>query len=604
MSARPHVQSATAISIEVDRLTIPQRKKRLPSTFLSSFAVIERLGDLDVCHLPSPSPSVDKVCAKHLTEADISAVKLANDALLLFSRLAYLVDHGDATLRSMMLQMWSATGVWKWILFLYNAGQDLNDTIANADRPLPMTRQTITLGIVDVLVGCADSVSLGKQLLLVSDLVSLIGKLWVENLEIPNRPNMVHQELTFTMYHIMNDDTANGAVIATLVGGVDGGAKTIMDAVTEHFRRLSSAVPLDAHRIEEQVHFIEFLVKNPMLRDAMHEVDTLSVAIMAIGALANKSVDSCKTAAHEVAETCVGLLLFHLLSGPNVRSLIQAVNDGLLRTLYDARVAFDAHNGCCDAIEEVVLSVIAPSLVFRSVLHAVERSESKTGFFKSYNSTTTEWIEWDTLYEVYQDTIIFRHDTDQLVDSRPCGRKDAIQCPTRSFDTVKLQRCARCQYRRYCSRECQQQDWPEHKRYCLKESEQEITPVSDREFARELAEWEVKIHMGSIRKRIQKNPELKNSTGDLMLQVDFSTLDKNIAIGLAPGHTKPGKSRVAAIYAKVQSGRVAVRSLGLVSDWSELQESAKVGALFGPVDESFAEASKKSSKKKKLNAIE
>ncbi|KAJ7141443.1 hypothetical protein C8R44DRAFT_867066 [Mycena epipterygia] len=572
MPAHTRVPPAAAIALEIDRLTIPQQQKKLPSTFLQSFFVKERLGDLSADLLPE-LPSIDKTCTKRLSDTDLAAVKLANDALLLFSRLAYLVDHGNPALRSMMIHLWGE-GVWKWMLFLYNSGVDLNDTIANEGRPLStMTRQVVTVGIVDALVGCADSVPLGKQLILVPEIISLIGRLWVEDLEIKGRPNMVHKELTFTIFHVMNDDTTNGSILSTLVDAVDGGANAVMQAATNHFRQLVSSTPINPSNIDSQMYFIDFLAKNDMLRDALHEVDTLSVAILAVNALTNQSA---QIPGHKAIESCVDLILLpHLLSGATVKPVIHAINMGLLRALYDARIAFRRDEDCCEAMADVITQVVGPSLVFRSVLHAVEHSEKKTGFFASYHSAGSEFHEWETLGEIYEDMLLFKRGLDE--DFKPCGR---AACPTNDVDEhIKLQRCGKCQYQRYCSKECQQQDWPKHKRYCRKEDAGEIMPVSDREFARELAGLEVKMNMGSLCKRIQNNAALQNSAEDLMFQVDFTTLDRNISIGVVP-RTSRGPERVAAIYAKVQSGRDMIRSLGLVSSWDDLKTSAQIGNMF------------------------
>ncbi|KAJ7680662.1 hypothetical protein DFH06DRAFT_1163856 [Mycena polygramma] len=545
--------AAAVIALEVDRITISRRQKKLPPTFLQSFSVKDRLGDLSVDLLPDPETTIDHTCTKTLNDAELAAVKLANDALLLFSRLAYLVDHDNPTLRTMMLRLWDA-GVWKWMLFLYNCGVDLNDTIGNEDRPLP-TRQIITVGIVDALVGCADSVPLGKRLLLVPVVVSLIGRLWIEDLEIPGRPHM------------------DGSIFSTLVGAVDGGAETIMQAATSHFRRLVSTTPLEPHDINSQAFFIEFLAQNALLRDAMHEADTLSVAVSAIDTLTKQST---RIRGDEAVATCLELILLpHLLSGTSVKPLIHSINKGLLRTLYDARVAFSNNEDCCEALAEVIIRIIGPSLIFRSVLHAVERSETKTHFFADYRSVGSEFHEWETLDEVYRELIRFRHVIDE--ELKPCGR---LGCPTNEVDIpVKLQRCGRCQYRRYCSKECQQLDWPNHKRSCQKEPNLEIAPVSDREFAHQRAEFEVRTNMQSLRDRIQKNPALQTPK-DLMFQVDFSTLNRDISIGVVPGGPQTKKERVAAIYARVQSGREPIRSLGLVTDWKLLQRGQQIGVLY------------------------
>ncbi|KAJ6594251.1 hypothetical protein B0H19DRAFT_1094641 [Mycena capillaripes] len=571
MPSHRHVPPAAVIALEVDRLAITRQQKKLPSTFLHSFSVKERLGDLGVDLLPDAEPAIDRTCTKMLSNADLEAVKHANDALLLFSRLAYLVDHDNPALRSMMLQLWDA-GVWKWMLFLYNSGIDLNDTITNEGRPLP-TRQMIAVGIVDALVGCADSVPLGKRLMLIPDIVSLIGRLWVEDLEIPGRSHMIHKELTFAMYHLMND-SRDGSIFSTLVDAVDGGAVTIMQAATNHFRRLISSTPLELKDIDSQVYFVDFLVQNSILRDAMHEVDTLSVALAAVDALTKQSTPICDTT---VASCVDRVLLPHLLSGTSVKPLIHCINKGLLRTLYDARVAFRHNEECCESLADIIIQIISPSLIFRSVLHAVQRSEVKTGFFASYYSARSEFHEWETLHEVYQDMIQFKHGLDEAL--KPCG---FVNCPTNEIDNqVKLQRCGRCQYKRYCSKECQQQDWPNHKPYCQKESAQEITPVSDREFVRERAEFEVRMNMRSLCERIQKNPALQTKQ-DLMFQVDFTTLDKNISIGLVPGGRPDKPERVAAIYARVQNGREAIRSLGLVSGWEQLKMGAQPGSRLFP----------------------
>ncbi|KAJ7495875.1 hypothetical protein B0H11DRAFT_875732 [Mycena galericulata] len=462
-----------------------------------------------------------------------------------------------------MLHLWEA-GVWKWMLFLYNSGVDLNDTIANEGRPLPMTRQMITVGIVDALVGCANSVPLGKRLILVPDIVALIGRLWVEDLEIKGKPNMVHKELTFTMFHILNDDT-NDSVLSTLIDTVDGGAKTIMQAATHYLRQLASSTPVDASSIDTQVSFIDSLAKHPVFEDGMHEVETLSVALLAVDALTKQARGSDS----EAVEGCISaIILPHLLSGTSVKPLIHAINKGLLRSLYDARIAFPHDKECCEAIGDVVIQVVGPSLAFRSVLHAVERSENKTGFLATYRAAGFELHEWETLHEVYQEMLQFRCELDKAL--KPCGRG---ACPTNLVDTpIKLQRCRRCESKSYCSKECQREDWPEHKPYCYKESGREIYPVSDREFARELAEVELRKNIKTLCDRIEKNPALKPSKGNLTFQVDFSTLDRNIAIGVMP--CRPGSERLAAIYAKVKSGREDLRSLGHVQSWDSLRTSA------------------------------
>ncbi|KAJ7187898.1 hypothetical protein C8R46DRAFT_1053007 [Mycena filopes] len=584
--------AAAVIALEVDRLTLPQRQKKLPSTFLHSFCVKERLGDLNASLLPNRDPAIDQPFTENLSDAEVMAVKLANDALFLFSRLAYLIDHDNPALRTMMLQLWDA-GVWKWMVFLYNSGVELNETIANEGRPLALTRQLTTVGIVDALVGCADSEALGKRLIRVPDIVSLIGRLWIEDVEIPGRPNMVHTELTFTMYHIMNDDATNGSIFSTLVDAIDGGALAIMTAATNHFRRIASSAAIDPEAISSQVYFIDFLAKKPVLRDALHEVETLAVGILAIDAL---SKQSGHVGAHGAVESCIELLfLQHLLSGTNVKPLIQAINKGLLRCIFDARVAFNSNDECCEGLADIIIGVVAPALVFRSVLHAVERSENKSGFFAAYavyRRTSSEFHEWETFDEVYRDMIRFRTGIDE--DIKFCGR---FACPADESDVqVKLQRCGKCQYKRYCSRECQQLDWPDHKRHCRKDSppvdgsniSKEITPVSDKEFARDRAEFEVRMELKSLRERVKKNPLLE-MTQDLVFQVDFTTLDKSISIALVPGERPPKPDPVLAIYAMVQSGREKIRSLGLVTGWKELQ--IQPGSLLYP--ERFEKLAKK-----------
>ncbi|KAF7357679.1 hypothetical protein MVEN_00813500 [Mycena venus] len=461
------VPSAAVIAREMDRLTIARQQKKLPSAFLQSFSVKERLRDLSIDFLPDAEPAIDHPCTKTLSDADLKAVQLAHGAVLLFARLAYLIEHNNPAFLSMLLHLWDA-GVWKWLLFLYNSGVDLNDSIANDGRPLPLTRPAITVGIVDALVGCANSAPLGKRLILVPDIVSLIARLWVEDLEIPGNPNMVHKELTFAMYHIMND-SQDGSILTTLVGAVDGGAETIMRATTNHFQRLVSSTPIIPKNIDSQIYFIDFLAKNPMLRDAMHKADTLFVAQSAIDTLAKQSAQS----GHKTVESCIDtILLPYLLSGTSMKPLIHSINKGLLRTLYDARVAFRLNETCCEALAEVIISVVAPSLIFRSVLHAVERSEIKTGFFASYRSAGSEFHEWETFDEEVARGVQFKRAIDE--DPQPCG---LTECATNDVDVVvKLQRCGRCEYKRYCSKECQQRDWPNHKRYCHKEPATEITP--------------------------------------------------------------------------------------------------------------------------------
>ncbi|KAK7005839.1 hypothetical protein R3P38DRAFT_1719737 [Favolaschia claudopus] len=464
MPANRSVPSAAVIARELDRLTIPTQQKKLPSTFLQSFSVKERLKDLSVDRLPEPNPSLDCACTKALTSAERTAVKLANDALLVFSRLAYLIEHDNPSLRSMMLQMWDS-GAWKWMLFLYNSGVDLNESISNDSESerIPLTRQVVTVAIVDALVGCSDSATLGKRLIRVPDIVALTARLWVEDLPIPGRVSMVHKELTFAMYHIMSDSQDDTA-LSSLMDAVDGGADTIISAASNHLRRLASSTPLVLKDLNSQLQFMQFITKKPALRDAMHRGDTLSIALSVINALTKNSVKI--PTGHEMLVSCLdAILLPHLLSGADVRPLIQSINNGLLRTIYDARVAFDRYEECRGALEEVVIQIVGPSLVFRSVLHAVERSENKTNFFASYRSGNSEFGEWETLHEVYQQMVRFKHSLDE--HPAPCGFMD---CRTNEVDMViKLQRCGKCQYEKYCSQECQKKDWLRHKLYCRRE---------------------------------------------------------------------------------------------------------------------------------------
>lgn len=403
-----------------------------------------RLPDVRESQLPSDFiPTLDKSFTGSLTAAEKDAVSDALDALRLYSRAAYLVEHNDTAFGKMIERIWN-DGVWKWMLFFYNGGAPLNDTISGEAKVPAATRQMSTAILTDIICGCADSTRMGKRLATSPLIITMMGKLWAQDLEIPNAPaHLIHSQLTEGIFQIVNDDPVPRndpkSAFNILLASLDKGANTLMDLATKHLARLVEAKPIVADDVQHQVSFIHFLTKDtPIMVDELHAVGTISVAVKVVRALSSKKIEQRETPTHKAAELCIGfLLLAHLLSGPNVSPLTQAVKDGLLKALYDARIKFAAHKGCCSAIGDILINVIGepgrigwpfcsqivcvgPSLAFRSVLHAVEHVENKTEIL---TRGAEDFEDFDELYEEFQNTLSERDEIDEWEAGMRCARK-------------------------------------------------------------------------------------------------------------------------------------------------------------------------------------
>lgn len=102
----------------------------------------------------------------------------------------------------------------------------------------------------------------------------------------------------------------------------------------------------------------------------------------------------------------------------------------------------------------------------------------------------------------------------------------------------------------------------------------DIHPISDRDFARNLAELNARMRMDSVLERIEANPTLRNYQGDWLLDVHLTAIgDKKISIGMLPCEKKsPNSERMVQVWASVRNGRQVVKTLGAVTTWDELVE--------------------------------
>ncbi|KAJ7646975.1 hypothetical protein FB45DRAFT_185282 [Roridomyces roridus] len=510
-------------------------------------SVRQRLGnDLSVDRLPD-LPLLNKTCTKGLTPAQIEAVGWAHDAILLFTRFAVLVDDDNPALRGMVLQLWDETGIWKWMIFLYNANADLNETIGNKRRPFPMTAAEMKSPIATLLLACTDAPSLLKRMAAVPDVVSLTGMLWMEySLEFPG---VIHDGLISTIQHMLELKTAQ-SVLSTLLDAV-GGAKIFMQVAVDRFRRLTSSKPLVKEDITPQLRFIAFLVQkfNPILGEVMHAVDAISVAIPAADSL----IEQVEGPSH--VGTCIQtMILPHLIAATSHQPLIRAINQGLLRTLYEARLTFlqpdESHRQIKETTQFIVNELVAPCLVLRTVLHAVERSGLLADYAKIRREDGMAELlpEWEALYALFVDIFAAKQMVDAVIKyfcGHPeCARED------------KLKRCARCESVKYCSRVCQQRDWPRHRRDCRKGEIlglESLYPVSDRQFDGKLASLQVRMQQRSLRQRIRVDPKLAAAAAaaDVVLTVDFSNVEHNIIIDVVESSIP---CVAVAVFAIVKSG--------------------------------------------------
>ncbi|KAJ7646958.1 hypothetical protein FB45DRAFT_860347 [Roridomyces roridus] len=381
----------------------------------------------------------------------------------------------------------------------------------------------------------------GKKLVVVPDIVGLIGRLWTENLALAN--NTVHDELIFIIQCIL-ENRKTDSVLSVLIDAV-GGAKTFMEAALDRFRRLSSVGQVVVEDIAPQLMFISFLTENLMiLHDVMHEVDVFSATLPAIGSLTQRAEGSII---------------------------------GLLQTLYDARIAFlysEDTKALVKAVEFILKHVIALSLVFRSVLHAVERSDSVFIDYAEYRSEidVPALPEWETFYNYYLITFASRNSLDRVFRAG-CG----LSACAKRDDNGDFKRCGKCQHETYCSKECQQLAWREQ--ILLRQARQIIRgpllcPVSDREFVRKMAIFEVHQHMKTLWERIQSHPTLAAPNADLMFQVDFTTVEKDITVAPVDESMDPSQRRGKAfVFGKVKAGREVYMVLAQMTGMFMLKKS-------------------------------
>ncbi|KAF5373114.1 hypothetical protein D9758_001522 [Tetrapyrgos nigripes] len=689
-TSNPNPPRGFDICAEFRRLGLRNSYARVPPSFLTEQRVPECFQALHSDRLPDPqtfTPSKDSACYLSLSDNEIDNINAAFDAFLIFQPLTDKVEGGPKALQALMLDTWK-NGAWKWLLFLYNGGLDLNDTVSRASsnvggssssssslKPFNFVKATITLSLFSILKGITLSTVLCKQLIKCPELLGVIGYLWADDPErlegIPLPPHIVHEELTVAIQNIALDDPNNNPSTsnqqnrqnrkdAARAGTNASGSKSsdstkartstqppsaqttiflnasshtspkqVIRVVTKNLERLLGTEErcLDTEALYKQAYLIEALGKaSPELCQAMHsdfgKGGLLAVVGKTVGALASaKSMSGMSggmsmrdmarsmssrltvdersgTPAHNAAEVLIGLVLIEfLLEGEDMSAVVDAVKAGLVKSLWMAWKVFGRYNGCRIAVDHVIYEILGPSLIFRSVLHAVEEDINKSGLVKDFEAMPeTERNEvWFDFYEHYEILLIYRDEIDDAMAAARCANP---ACKTRQLEPpqpLKLKRCSQCEYTKYCS-------------------DQYIRQVKDRDFARSAAEWVAKERVDYI---VEHTPAVLHHDLDIFVIVDFTTMKKYLKIG---GVSKPpaaadvadetdpndGNQRLkdkvtchVAISAKVQYGKKEVHTLGAVCLWEEFKAEAyeeqrgtwvKVGENGVPLPKSMARA--------------
>jgi len=367
------------ICAEFRRLGLQNPSSKVPASFLTDQRVPECFEALRSDRLPENfEPPTDSPCRLNLSSVEIDNINAAFDALALFQPLTDKVERSNKTLHSLMLDTWK-NGAWKWLLFFYNAGSDLNDTIANSDRPkfTLFSKSTCFLTLTLVLKGVTVSTPLCKELLKCHEMLEVMGCLWVDNPSLEPLPlphHFVHEELTVAIQNIELDDSTpredkssgQSIVFAAAIG--HKGAKAVMKAATKNLERLidPSVRRLNAEELHKEAFLLASLGKTPSLCEAMHEVGTLTVVGQAIGALAeakhtrSRIVDERDgVLAHKAVEMLTGLILIeYLYKGDDMSALAEAAKAGLVKHLWMARVEFGKFTGCKTAVNHVIREII------------------------------------------------------------------------------------------------------------------------------------------------------------------------------------------------------------------------------------------------------
>jgi len=74
------------------------------------------------------------------------------------------------------------------------------------------------------------------------------------------------------------------------------------------------------------------------------------------------------------------------------------------------------------------MTSIGPSLIFRSVLHAVEEDINKSGFLQDLRNLRPKTDEdWFAFYEQYADLLIYRDEIDEAEQHMRCANLD-VSC--------------------------------------------------------------------------------------------------------------------------------------------------------------------------------
>ncbi|KAF9016513.1 hypothetical protein BDZ89DRAFT_404906 [Hymenopellis radicata] len=208
----------------------------------------------------------DAPCRLKLSEDDLQKVFAAFDALMVYQPLTDRVERSVKTLQNLLLDTWR-NGAWKWIVFFYNGGLDLNDTLANPERPFPFPESICVITVFATLKGATISTSLCKEVINCPTVLGIIGYMWVDDpkLEQFPDPHTVQEELTVAIQNVSLDDKrpredeANSHRIIFEAAEQRAGAKTVMKKATAHLERLIVGPVLDASEIHKDAYLLNRL---------------------------------------------------------------------------------------------------------------------------------------------------------------------------------------------------------------------------------------------------------------------------------------------------------------------------------------------------------
>ncbi len=451
----PYPYKGPGICADFARLGYREKGASVASSFAQKHKLADLFRALDSKCLPKNyEVAKDAPCRLKLSEDDLQKVFAAFDALMVYQPLTDRVERSVKTLQNLVLDTWR-NGAWKWVVFFYNGGLDLNDTLANPERPFPFPISICIITVFATLKGATISTALCKEIINCPTALGIIGYMWVDDpkLEQFPDPHTVHEELTVAIQNVSLDekrpreDEANSHRVIFEAAEQRVGAKAVMKKATAYLERLIAGPVLDASEIHKDAYLLESLAKTPSLCDALHKVGTLAVVGKAVGALAeadkNHKVVPNEVKAHKAAEMLIGLVLidYMLSADDSVVSLVKAVDDDLIKHLWTARWQFARHEGCISAITHLVDQAVGtcyhellctrpdflelgPSLIFRSVLHAAEQSINRSGLLKPLRALSEEQDSvWYDFYDHYWTLLQYRDDNDEVEATMKCANK-------------------------------------------------------------------------------------------------------------------------------------------------------------------------------------